>query len=144
MKASSSRDKTGSFAVHYRLAADPEGARDGLLASIQDTAGDRVKLIMGKTVINVLPPVELNKGTAVTHLARERHLAGAVLMGDDVTDLDAFRAARELEMAGEIRKLTVAVVDRESPPELEELSDYTLSSVSEVERVLLWLADRIG
>ena len=98
-------EKAGSFAVHYRLAADPKGVRDGLLRFIGKEAGEWVKLIMGKEVTNVLAPVELNKGTALTYLSRKHHLAAAVVMGDDVTDLDAFRASRELQEAGEMRSL---------------------------------------
>ena len=135
-------EKAGSFAVHYRLAADPEGVRDRLLRYVEEAAGDGVKLIMGKEVVNVLAPVELDKGTALTHLSRKHRLAAAVVMGDDVTDLDAFRAARALEDAGETRGLRVAVVDAESPPQVAAAADYTLAGVSEVERVLSWLEER--
>ncbi len=135
-------EKTGSFAVHYRLAARPEDVRRRLLCFIEERAGDSVKLIMGKEVVNVLAPVELNKGTALTHLSRRHGLAAALVMGDDVTDLDAFRASRALEEAGEMRGLRVAVVDGESPPEVAAAADYTLSGVPQVERVLSWLEER--
>ncbi len=135
-------EKAGSFAVHYRLAADPKGVRDGLLRFIGKEVGEGVKLIMGKEVTNVLAPVELNKGTALTYLSRKHHLAAAVVMGDDVTDLDAFRASRELQEAGEMRSLRIAVVDGESPPEVEAAADYTLAGVAAVERVLAWLEER--
>ena len=135
-------EKAGSFAVHYRLAADPEGVRRRLLRFIKARAGDDVKLIMGKEVVNVLAPVDLNKGTALTDLSRRRRLTAAMVMGDDVTDLDAFRASRALEEAGEMRGLRVAVVDGESPPEVAAAADYTLSGVPQVERVLSWLEER--
>ena len=135
-------EKTGSFAVHYRLAARPEDVRRRLLCFIEERAGDGVKLIMGKEVVNVLAPVELNKGTALAHLSRRHGLAAALVMGDDVTDLDAFRASRALEEAGEMRGLRVAVVDGESPPEVAAAADYTLSGVPQVERVLSWLEER--
>ena len=41
-------------------------------------------------MINLFP-VEITKGTAITALAQERSLRGIVYLGDDVTDLDAFR-----------------------------------------------------
>lgn len=135
-------EKAGSFAVHYRLAANPEDVRGRLLRFMEEQAGGDVKLIMGKEVVNVLAPVELNKGTALTHLSRMHGLATALVMGDDVTDLDAFRASRALEEAGEMRGLRVAVVDGESPPEVAAAADYTLSGVPQVERVLSWLEER--
>ena len=134
--------KAGSFAVHHRLAADPEGVRRRLLRFMDEEAGEDVKLIMGKEVVNVLAPVDLDKGTALTHLSRRYHLAAAVVMGDDVTDLDAFRASRALEEAGEMRGLRVAVVDEESPPEVQAAADYTLSGVPQVEWLLSWLEER--
>lgn len=135
-------EKAGSFAVHYRLATDPESVRDGLLRFIGKEACEDVKLIMGKEVMNVLAPVDLNKGTALTYLSRKHRLAAALVIGDDVTDLDAFRASSALEDAGEMRSLRVAVVDAESPPEVEAAAEYTLSGVPEVERVLSWLEER--
>ena len=55
-------DKAGSFAVHYRHVEDPEAARDHLLEAVEALCEGRVKVVLGKSVINVLPPVDLHKG----------------------------------------------------------------------------------
>ena len=135
-------DKGGSFAVHYRTTGDPEIAREGVLGAIQELAGEQVKVLMGKTVINVLPPVNMTKGTAVASLAAEYDLAGVIVIGDDVTDIDAFRSASCLSERKGFWSVSVAVVGPDSPLGLEGEADYTLSSVSQVEEFLTWLVEQ--
>ena len=134
--------KGGSFAVHYRLTANPEKARDALLDTIQEMAGGQVRVLMGKTVINVLPPVDLNKGTAVTSLVAESGLSAVLLLGDDVTDVDAFRAARRLSDGGGLSSTSIAVLGEETPPGLLEQADFTLPGVTEVEEFLRWVVEQ--
>ena len=132
-------DKGGSFAVHYRLTDDPDKSQRDLLDAVQEMAGDQVKVVLGKTVINVLPPVELDKGTAAVSLVKEHRLSGAILIGDDVTDIDLFQAGNRLSGLGGFTSLCIAVVGEGSPSELEEEADFTLESVGEVEDFLTWM-----
>jgi len=75
-------------------------------------------------------------------LARERRLKQIIYLGDDMTDIDAFRALRAASRRREITSVTVAVVTDESPPGLKESADYWVSSVDEVRRFFEWLAAR--
>ena len=136
--------KEGSFAIHYRHTPDPQRACQDLVKGIEELAGGRVRVVMGKQVVNVLPPVDLTKGTAVTSLVKEYGLSEAIVMGDDVTDIDAFRAARALVAAGGFSTLGIAVVGSGAPQELLRLADYTLDSVAEAEEFLTWLARQVG
>jgi trehalose 6-phosphate phosphatase len=74
-------------------------------------------------VLDVVPPVEASKGTAVRALLRESGLARALYAGDDVTDIDGFRALDGLEAA-----VRVAVVSSEGPSELGVLADLVMGS----------------
>ena len=134
--------KGGSFAVHYRPAGDPERARQDVLEAIHELATGEVRIIMGKTVINVLPPVDLNKGTAAVSLIDKYALAGAVAIGDDVTDIDLLRAVGQMSRDREFSSLSIAVVSQDSPPQLEVEADFTVSSVGEVESLLTWLVEQ--
>ena len=136
-------DKGVSFAVHYRHAPDPESSQDLLLRAIDRLAGVQVKVVPGKYVINLLPPVEANKGTAVVSLVEEHGLSAAILIGDDVTDLDSFGAARSLGSRRRFNSICIGRVEPGSPPEVEAEADYTLATVSEVESFLGWLADQV-
>jgi len=80
----------------------------------------------GRKVLEVLPPVGSNKGTAVRHLLEGAGLTRALVAGDDVTDLDAFRAVEELE-----DRVRVAVLAPESPRLLAEHAELVLASTGE-------------
>jgi trehalose 6-phosphate phosphatase len=82
-------------------------------------------------VLEVLPPVDANKGTAVRRMLEERGLRRALAAGDDTTDLDAFAALDGLDVA-----LRVAVGSPESPPALLEAADLVVNSTDEFLAVL--------
>ena len=136
-------DKGASFAVHYRQVDNPDQVRDDLLAALHQVAENKVRLMSGKQVINILPPVTHDKGTAVTWLVKQHNLSRALVMGDDITDLDLFRAARRLSDQGQLECLCVGVVGANSPPALENAVDFTLRSVSDVDEFLGLLTERL-
>ena len=80
----------------------------------------------GRKVLEVLPPLDVNKGTAVRQLLAERNLRRALCAGDDTTDLDGFRALDGLDVS-----VRVAVASHESPPELREAADLVVANPDE-------------
>jgi trehalose 6-phosphate phosphatase len=86
-------DKLCALALHYRLA--PE-AHPVLLTAMDSRAklfeAEGVHILHGKSVIEARP-LGVDKGTAVTELARQKPFAGRAILfgGDDATDLDVFR-----------------------------------------------------
>ena len=109
------RDRIDEAAAVLELETVAESARDaGLVARF------------GRKVLEVLPPVGSNKGTAVRHLLDGAGLTRALVAGDDTTDLDAFRAVEELEY-----KVRVAVLAPESPRVLAEHAELVLATPRE-------------
>ena len=134
-------DKGSGVAVHYRNAPEPGLARPLILSMVRPLAealGLRVK--EGKMVVELTSSVEVSKGTAVEELAREAGLGGAVVLGDDVTDCDAFDSVHRLKEKEGLAGAAVAVVDGETPPEVMLKADYWLSGREEVEEFLRWMA----
>jgi trehalose 6-phosphate phosphatase len=82
-------------------------------------------------VLELRPPVEADKGTAVRALLEERGLRRALYAGDDTTDLDAFRGLDGCEVA-----VRVAVVSAEAPPGLREAADVVVPSAAELLELL--------
>jgi len=113
-------------AYHFRLAPDEDAARKELeaVASAAAVAGLRAR--WGRMVLEVLPPVDATKGTAVRHLLEESGLTRALYAGDDTTDLDGFAALDGLETA-----VRVAVVSPEGPSALGERADLVVRSTEE-------------
>ena len=100
--------KPTSVAFHFRTAQDETAAVAALrLVEVRASAlGLRAR--WGRKVLEILPPVDANKGTAVRALVAEHGLTQALYAGDDATDLDAFRGLDGLDLA-----VRVAVVSDE-------------------------------
>jgi trehalose 6-phosphate phosphatase len=124
-------DKHQSAALHYRDAEDEAAARRALdeIAARAEQQGFRTRY--GRKVLEILPPIDANKGTAVRRLLAERDLRRALYAGDDTTDIDAFRALDGLEVS-----VRVAVASAEGPPELCKAADIVVASPAELLEVL--------
>jgi trehalose-phosphatase len=85
-------DKHLSFAVHYRGARQPAiEAASRVVADIVATTNDKLRVLSGKKVWEVLPREFPGKGTAVLELlARMPKKKIAIYFGDDETDEEAF------------------------------------------------------
>ena len=86
------------------------------------------------------PPVALDKGLGIAALIRSPPappLASALYVGDDSTDLDAFRGLRSLVQAGSLRTaICAAVSSDEAPPELAAEADLLLDGTGGVRGLL--------
>jgi trehalose 6-phosphate phosphatase len=116
-------DKGLTVSFHYRDAGDEEAA----LEYLEEVAGrareEGLAPRFGRKVLELRPPVDAHKGTAVRRLLSDRGLRRALYAGDDTTDLDAFRALDGLEVA-----VRVAVSSDEAPGELITEADVVVDS----------------
>jgi trehalose 6-phosphate phosphatase len=82
--------KPASVAVHVRQVRERDAAT-ALLARVDERAEPAWTRKPGKDVLE-LAVTDADKGSAVLRLRQELGAAGALYLGDDVTDEDAFRA----------------------------------------------------
>ena len=130
-------DKGATGSIHYRLATQPEHTRTRILEVLaRDAVTSGLRVEEGRMVINLLPPLTVTKGSAVTWLAREHNLERIVYFGDDVTDAHAFKALRVLREKDALLTLGVGVISRETPPSVKQLADASVPSVEAVADVL--------
>ena len=115
-----------SVAFHYRNRDDERAAVLELEALAESARDEGLVARFGRKVLEVLPPVGSNKGTAVRHLLEGAGFTAVLVAGDDTTDLDAFRAVEELA-----QKVRVAVLADESPSLLAEHAELVLGSTGE-------------
>ena len=93
-------DKGHALAVHTRRSADPDAALAGLRGPLEELARRTgLALEPGRRVIELRPP-GMDKGVALTELARERGARSILFFGDDLGDLAAFAAVRALRAGG--------------------------------------------
>jgi trehalose 6-phosphate phosphatase len=137
-------NKGATASVHYRQAADPEAAKSAIVASLQPIAERHgLRVGHGRMVVELRPPGPLNKGTALRGLGRDYHLRSVAFLGDDVTDLDAMRALRTLRNDAAVDGLSIGVAGPETPEQIMEEADLTVSGVDAVVELLNELANRL-
>jgi trehalose 6-phosphate phosphatase len=119
--------KGAIVALHWRGAEEEEQRA----RAIADNANGFVTH-WGRKVLEIRPPVEVNKGQAVRELIRRHGLKTALFAGDDATDLDAFDAIP----AG----VRVGVRSDEGPAEIVERADLVVDGPEGVSEVLAALA----
>ncbi len=120
-----------SIAFHYRSAADRAAAREQLEEVARRALDEGFRTRWGRMVLEVLPPLESSKGTAVRRLLDETALRRALYAGDDTTDLDGFAALDGLDTA-----VRVAVVSTEGPSELGRRADLRVGSTDAFRELL--------
>jgi trehalose 6-phosphate phosphatase len=114
-------DKGLTVSFHYR-GVDDEAAARGRLEQVAEAArAEGLLARFGRKVLELRPPIEADKGTAVQALLVDRGLRRALYAGDDATDLDGFRGLDGLELA-----VRVAAASAEGPPELREAADLVV------------------
>jgi trehalose 6-phosphate phosphatase len=130
-------DKEAIAAFHWRGAPDEDAATAAVTEIAELAEREGFAIHWGRKVLEVRPPVALDKGIGVALLLRDTKATTALYVGDDRTDLDAFRGLRELAQAGRLRSaLCVAVDSDEAPPELAREADLTLDGPAGVRELL--------
>jgi trehalose 6-phosphate phosphatase len=132
-----SEDKDVIAAFHWRGAPDEDVAA-AAVADIARLAKEEGFIVhWGRKVLEVRPPIVLDKGLGIAALLRGSPVAEALYVGDDTTDLDAFRGLRELVQSGLLAgALCVAAGSEESPAELTEQADLTVDGTGGVRELL--------
>ena len=124
-------DKGLTVAYHWREAPDETAARAELEGIAEKARAAGLEARWGRMVLELRPPVDADKGTAVRALLAEQELRRGLYAGDDTTDLDGFRGLDGCEVA-----VRVAVASAEAPPGLREAADVVVGSPAELLELL--------
>jgi len=116
---------------HYRRAPDETAALQMLEAVANRARAEGLVARFGRKVLELRPPLDAHKGTAVRALLDRAGLRRALYAGDDTTDLDAFAALDGLELG-----VRVAVASPEGPLALRGAADVVVGSPAEMLEVL--------
>lgn len=130
--------------VHYRLAPDPAAAA-AMLEPLARVAAERygLRVSPGRMIVELRPALGVNKGTAIRELVDELGLRGVVFFGDDVTDVDGFRALRALREERPVLTLNIAVLGPETPEVVAEAADLAVAGVPACAATLADIAARL-
>jgi trehalose 6-phosphate phosphatase len=135
-------DKGAIAAFHWRGVPDEDVAQAHLekIASEAEAAG--LNTHWGRKVLEIRPPIPIDKGQAVRTLVERAGARAALFGGDDATDLDAFKALEALQAEGRLDAvMRVGVRSDEGPAEIVERADLVVDGVEGFRRVLAALAE---
>ncbi len=125
-----------SITLHYRTHPELADRVAAYAAEIAPTAGLEIR--PARCSIELHPPIDVDKGTAILRLAAEAP-GDVVYLGDDVGDLPAFDALDELAAAGR-RVLRVVVDSDELAPTLRGRGDLVVDGPAGARDLLVELA----
>ena len=137
-------DKGAIMAFHWRGARDEEAA----LAHVEEIAAEAEKAGLathwGRKVLEVRPPVPVDKGIPVRELVRSSGVTRAIYGGDDVTDLDAFAALDDLVEAGDLEMaIRVGIRSDDGPRAIVERADIAVDGPQGFASLLTVLAESL-
>jgi trehalose 6-phosphate phosphatase len=134
-------DKGRAIAVHTRSVPDPKAALAKLAGPLDDLA-TRYGLVStpGKYVWEIRAS-GMDKGTALRAIVEETAARQVIFAGDDLGDLPAFQAVRELATAGVMGLLICSASTEEDA--LTGLSDVIVDGPAGLAEWLTELADRL-
>jgi trehalose 6-phosphate phosphatase len=135
-------DKEAIAAFHWRGVPDEEDAEAAVRGVAE--AAERAGFVphWGRKVLEIRPPVRIDKGAGIVALLRDRDLAAALYVGDDRTDLDAFQGLGELLERGRLgHAVRIGVRSDEGPAELAEAADAMVDGTDGVRDLLQSLLD---
>jgi trehalose 6-phosphate phosphatase len=126
-------DKGAIVAFHWRGAPDEAAALGAVEALEQAAAAVGLDPHRGRKVLEIRPPVPIDKGRGVRWVLAEESPAAALYVGDDLTDIDAFAGVRSV--AGDAA-VCIGVRSEETPPELEAAADAMVDGTRGVAQLL--------
>jgi trehalose 6-phosphate phosphatase len=135
--------KSVGGSVHYRLAPDPEQARQSILSLLREPAQRvHMQLSEGKRVVEVRVPLNINKGHALRSFAQRYNLQGVLFAGDDRTDIDALLEIERLRHEG-IKTVGVAVQHADTLAELLAHADIVVQEVEGMVELLYEIVEEL-
>jgi trehalose 6-phosphate phosphatase len=135
-------DKEAIAALHWRGVPDEDDAQAAVEAVARRAEEAGFTAHWGRKVLEIRPPVRIDKGAGIVSLLRDRDLAAALYAGDDTTDLDAFRGLGELVEMGRLgTAVRVGVRSDEGPSALAQEADVMVEGTDGVRDMLQALLD---
>jgi trehalose 6-phosphate phosphatase len=136
-------DKGPIVAFHWRGAPDEDAAKAAVDAIAQRAQVAGLRTHWGRKVLEVRPPVKIDKGAGIIRLLDEvgPDIETALYVGDDTTDLDAFRALTTLVQEGRLTSaVRVGVKSTEGPSEITGEADIVVDGPDGVRELLTMLS----
>lgn len=129
-------------AFHWRGVPDEDAARTRLEGFAQEAETEGLAFHWGRKVLEIRPPVPVDKGQAIRELVDRSGVRVALFGGDDATDLDAFAALEALVAEGLLdAAVKVGIRSDEGPAGIVDQADLVVDGPVGFVEVLEALAE---
>jgi trehalose 6-phosphate phosphatase len=136
--------KSVGGSLHYRLVPNPEQARERILAMLAKPVQTvHMRLGEGKRVIEVLAPLNENKGRSLRRYVEQIGLQGVLFAGDDRTDVFAIDEIARLRQEG-LAAFSVGVKHADTPADLLQNANQLVQGVEEMAHLLTKITDMLS
>ena len=130
-------DKGPIVAFHWRGAPDEDAAHEAVQGVAAAGEGAGLHTHWGRKVLEIRPPVRIDKGAGIESFLAGAPVGAAMYAGDDTTDLDAFRALKQLADDGKLdHAICVGVRSDEGPSEITGEADIVVDGTDGVHDLL--------
>jgi trehalose 6-phosphate phosphatase len=131
------RDKHVTAVVDYRE-SDPQRVEELCVHVLELCRRGGFRTLRSRASIEILPPVGIDKGSALRVLVDEFELTSVMYLGDDTSDLDALREIDALRRRG-IEAIGLGVLHDEGAAAVADQADLVVDEIAGVEQLLLHL-----
>ena len=136
-----SEDKGGIVAIHWRGVPDEDAAHAAAIALAERVESEGLAVHWGRKVLELRPPIPMDKGRGIAWILDGTPIRQAMYVGDDHTDVDAFRGLRAMVDDGRLDLvLCVGVRSDELPDDVAAESDVLVDGEQGVRAMLEALA----
>ncbi len=119
--------------VHWRLALDTQMASSIATPVIERIAAKYgLRATKSKLAIELYPPVVMNKGDGLRRLVEAYKLKSIIYMGDDVSDVDAFRELHKMREMGACYGMCIGVAHINAPELLTNEADIVVENTATI------------
>lgn len=135
-------DKGSIFVFTWVGSKDEVAAHAALDRMAEDALARGLGVQKAKGSIEIIPPVHVNKGTAVKALIDAHpEITQVLYAGDDCADIAVMNVIKELVASGRLTLgVRIAVNNAQTPPEVVAAANAKLNGISEMAEVLAKLA----
>jgi trehalose 6-phosphate phosphatase len=133
-------NKNACLSIHYRLSENPQIARKNILQTLKNIKiVEELQIKEGKKIIEIRPPVGNDKGVIIKKIVKKYHTKKLIYLGDDITDVDAFKEINNLSNNNNFQGISIVVQSDETPEFVLNNADYYVKSVEDVKKFFNWL-----
>lgn len=133
-------NKRTCLTIHYRLNKNHERARETILNAIKSLKlSSELKISEGRKIVEIKPQIGNNKGAIINKIIDEFQINHLIYMGDNTTDVDAFKEIKSLDKCDSFQGISIVVLSTETPQYVMDSADYYVNQVSELVKFFNWL-----